>query len=107
MVSSTNKKALRAANWAVNTTGVTMNELPRPVRGWLEKGERMKRMKSVRRVFVERMDERMEDERGAFVLETTELVARGEIDEGEPREEAMNEEMGEDPAVEDSDDELL
>lgn len=68
----------------MDRTGVTMNELPRPVRGWLERGKRIKRARGARRVVVERMEETMRDERGTFVLETRELDAGGEADEHGP-----------------------
>ncbi|OAL49705.1 hypothetical protein IQ07DRAFT_654228 [Pyrenochaeta sp. DS3sAY3a] len=100
LASTANKSALSVAEWTIDHTGLTMNELPRPVQGWLEKKRRKDdarrrakrehghdgearsqryRIPSLRPRDPFRDPGIFDDEEGSFVLGTRDMDSTGEF----------------------------
>jgi hypothetical protein len=91
-LSSTNKAALSFTAWGMARTGVMTNELPTPIRRWVQgKQERDRRRRRAeqrqrerRRREAMRLDGSFRDGRGEFVLETHEMDSRENFQEQGP-----------------------
>jgi hypothetical protein len=91
-LSSTNKAALSFTAWGMARTGVMTNELPAPIRRWVQgKQERDRRQrraeqrrKEKRRREAMMLDGSFRDGRGEFVLETHEMDGTENIRDQEP-----------------------
>jgi hypothetical protein len=67
-------------NWAVDSTGTGVDQLPRPISGWLRSGR--ERWRKERKARGGKEDVMFGDERGMFVLQTAEMDHTGEFVSG-------------------------